>query len=59
MDVWAPATMLGGSEVVKMNPGAYERTTSMRSAEPAMYPPTMPYALPRVPGSRKAIISAM
>jgi hypothetical protein len=43
----APATVPGGSDVVKMKPGAYERTMSTMRAVPATYPPMLPYAEPR------------
>lgn len=38
----------GGREVVKINPGARERTISIMDALPATYPPLYPLALPRV-----------
>lgn len=34
-----PATMAGGNEVVKMNPGAKERMVSINEREAAMYSP--------------------
>ena len=42
MAVLAPAMVAGGSDVVKMNPGASERMVSTSAADPAMYPPTQP-----------------
>lgn len=44
MDVKAPEATVGGMEVVKMNPGAYDRIKSIIFVEPATYPPTTPYA---------------
>jgi hypothetical protein len=38
-----------GRAVVKMKPGAYERTASINALLPAIYPPTQPKALARVP----------
>src|ERR1700716_2566729 len=47
----AAAQMGGGKAVVKMKPGAYERTASIRALFPAMYPPMQPNALASVPSS--------
>src|SRR5215472_11139035 len=41
--------MAGGSEVVKIKPGAWLRIKSTSAAEPAMYPPIVPKAFPSVP----------
>ncbi len=45
----APAASDGGSAVVKMKPEAKERMKSQTAAEPVMYPPMTPKALPSVP----------
>ena len=42
----APYSTVGGREVVKMNPEQKLLKVSTRVAEPAMYPPMLPNALP-------------
>jgi hypothetical protein len=45
------AQIAGGNAVVKINPGAYERTASISELVPAMYPPIQPKALASVSSS--------
>ena len=45
----APAATAGGKAVEKIKPDAKLRTKSQSAAEAAIYPPTTPKALPRVP----------
>lgn len=46
-DSRAPARSMGGRDVVKIKPAAYERTVSIRALVLEMYPPTQPKALPK------------
>lgn len=46
-DSRAPAKSMGGRDVVKIKPAAYERTVSIRELVLEMYPPTQPNALPK------------
>lgn len=47
----APAHTACGSAVVKMNPGAYDRTASMMLALAAIYSPRQPNAFASVPST--------
>src|ERR1700681_925868 len=50
----AAAQIGGGRAVVKMNPGAYDRTASIKFAVPVMYPSRQPNALASVVPRRHA-----